>query len=362
MDALDYARQDPKFVKREAISAQIAAQNAAVTKQFGQDTFNLYQQYTDLPKDSDARKQFMKDHPEVRGVMAWMYGRSADRDKNSTTPPEFDGGKDYEEAKKRFGDDIWDLYGQYNKDWSKVQKKAFFGQHPEYGNFMDWWYGDDGKGEYTPRHQKVPSGHVRHGQNRGKGKRRGGYWLGQWYIDENGVAHLGGPDGPVGKGPSMGDSSGGDAPQMIGAPENNGPTQSAPQMIGAPENNGPGDVPATLQELQMIAAPAETPTPSRPTQGGAPVGGYWLGNYFIDTQGVAHEGGANGPVARFGKGNSGYRGNQRPAYVDPQSMSSALRVGENDIPQRWRPEWASRGWMNAGQDLAPERLPPMRWR
>lgn len=158
--ALEWARQDPKFVEGEARTAAWNAQNAALDKQFGEGTSGLYQQYLDLPKGSDERKQFMRDNPDLKLAMAWMYGRGDDKDADGKTPK--NNGADYEEAKKLFGDGIWDLYAQYDSTWSKAQKKAFYNEHPEYGDFTDWWYGNKDGEDWQPRQRSGSSAKNRH--------------------------------------------------------------------------------------------------------------------------------------------------------------------------------------------------------
>lgn len=183
--ALEYARTSDKFVQAEQRNAEFAARDAAATKQFGAEAYALYQQYSDLPEGSEERKAFMAAHPELRSISAWLYGRSNGKDPNA--PPEFNNGADYEEAKKLFGDGIWDLFGQYNSEWSKAQKKAFFNAHPEYSQFIDWWYGDDGKGDYTKRsHVRTGRSGEKHGGGRRSYGKGGGYGGGGYYTNSGG--------------------------------------------------------------------------------------------------------------------------------------------------------------------------------
>lgn len=166
---LDYAKQNPKFVENAARQAEWNAQRKALVEQFGEESVGLYNQYLELPKDSEARKQFKREHPEVKLAIAWLYGRQTEEYNPDSKEAPKNNGADYLEAQKLFGDGIWDLFKQYDSQWSKVQKRAFYNEHPEYSDFTKWWYGDDGKGDYVKR------SYVRRGGGRGGGGRsRGG--------------------------------------------------------------------------------------------------------------------------------------------------------------------------------------------
>lgn len=223
-----------KDAEGAANSAAWAARQASVTDAFGAEGAQLWQQYLDLPK-GDARKKFLEEHPEVKvyNIVAYnpaeyakaseLFGEDAWRDW-AAAPPSGDSdeakaaraayfaehpqakllnawvngrpanykaaeegeiaegqpqkrnfGADYEEAKTLFGDGIWDTFAQYDSRWGKAQKRAFYDKHPEYSEFLDWWYGDDGKGDFVKR------SYVRSGGRGGGGRSRGGGGGGRSY-------------------------------------------------------------------------------------------------------------------------------------------------------------------------------------
>lgn len=168
------ARQKFKEQHPELKAMNILAYNpeeyAAASKLFGEDAWALWvaqPAYADTEEAKAARRAYQDKYPQVRLLSAWLYGRPADNLEGADDGEigfQYNFGADYEEAKKLFGDGIWDLFKSYSSGWSKAQKREFFDQHPEYSDFLTWWYGDDGKG-----------GGGGGGRSRGGGGGGGGY-------------------------------------------------------------------------------------------------------------------------------------------------------------------------------------------
>jgi hypothetical protein len=188
-----------------------------VATDFGDEAATLWDSYFDLPKDSDARKQFKLDHPEMKlytiaafnpdeysaakelfsqedlqawtGVPAWdgteetdklraeywasnpsaflvqswmsgrpsEYGDDADYDEEKGKSF-YDFGKDYSLASEKFGEDIWQIVAlQKQLPDDKVARAQFYDQYPEYSEWADWWYGGN-KDKYEGRSYGKRSG------------------------------------------------------------------------------------------------------------------------------------------------------------------------------------------------------------
>ncbi|TXH54647.1 MAG: hypothetical protein E6Q97_10395 [Desulfurellales bacterium] len=149
------ARQKFKEQHPELKAMNILAYNpeeyAAAAKLFGEDAWALWvaqPAYADTDEAKAARRAYQEQYPQVRLLSAWLYGRPADNLEGADDGEigfQYNFGADYEEAKKLFGDGIWDLFRSYSSGMSKAEKRVFFEQHPEYSALLDCWYWDNGK-------------------------------------------------------------------------------------------------------------------------------------------------------------------------------------------------------------------------
>jgi hypothetical protein len=220
----DYLSTSESWAKAQASRAKFAKSQAEwndrkgrVATDFGDDAVATWDAYFDLPK-GDARKQYMKDHPEMKLynvaafnpdeyaaakelfaqedlmswvnvpawdgteetdalrrqyyqehptafiVHSWMNGRPSERDDDKGYDEEkgtsyFDFGKDYALAQEKFGDDIWQLVAQYKAIGDDKQARAqFFDEHENFDAWNDWWYGNMPQDEYDPKYRAKRSG------------------------------------------------------------------------------------------------------------------------------------------------------------------------------------------------------------
>jgi len=105
--------------------------------------------YDGTPENKAARDQYFDENPKAWLFNAWLNGRPANYDetKQEGETPKYNFGADYAEARKLFGDNIWEIAGGYKRGWDKAQTRAYFQANPQLSDFFDWWYGDDGKGK-----------------------------------------------------------------------------------------------------------------------------------------------------------------------------------------------------------------------
>lgn len=395
---LEYANQNPKFVENAARQAEWAAQRKALTDQFGEEAVGLYNQYLELPKDSEERKQFKREHPEVKLAIAWLYGRQTEEYSPDNKEAPKNNGADYAEAKERFGDGIWDLFKQYDSQWSKAQKRAFYNEHPEYGDFTDWWYGDDGKGDYVKRSFVRRGGGGGRGKGGGGGKGKGGlggYWFGNWWIDENGIPHWGGPDGPVADGPIDGLTSGEEplsaTAATAGADKPVAPVDQGFSRDGVRREQQPAAAAAPVDpgfsRDGKTRAPETSPVAENPpNDGGKPAKhnqiakvGQELMQNIAKYRAAALEDPHNDWLTHLPKEvaeqelkralanqkqgsynrNSRYQNNNYVPYLDPRYMDRDLQLNEQNI-RPWRPQNIDFGWMSAGNTLRPDEIRPWR--
>jgi hypothetical protein len=222
--AEEYLETSESWAKRQASRAKFAKSQAEwndrksrVATDFGDEAVATWDAYFDLPK-GDARKQYMKDHPEMKlynvaafnpdeyaqakelfaqedlmswvhvpawdgteetdalrrqyyqehptafVVHSWMNGRPSERDDDKGYDEEkgtsyFDFGKDYALAQEKFGDDIWQLVAQYKAlGDDKDARRAFFDEHENFDAWNDWWYGGLPQDEYSPKYRAKRSG------------------------------------------------------------------------------------------------------------------------------------------------------------------------------------------------------------
>ncbi|MBP8291151.1 MAG: hypothetical protein KAX65_00170 [Caldilineaceae bacterium] len=107
---------------------------------------------------SKARGEYYDANPGAYLMNAWMNGRPTPygetRGPWASLPEEWgmeyqnNYGKDFAEAAKKFGDDIWQIAAGYKRGWTSKEKAAYFDKYPALGDFFDWWnelLPDDGK-------------------------------------------------------------------------------------------------------------------------------------------------------------------------------------------------------------------------
>jgi hypothetical protein len=200
----DYLSTSESWAKAQASRAKFAKSQAEwndrksrVATDFGDAAVATWDAYFDLPK-GDARKQYMKDHPEMKlynvaafnpdeyaaakelfaqedlmswvnvpawdgteetddlrrqyyqehptafVVHSWMNGRPSERDDDKGYDEEkgtsfFDFGKDYALAQEKFGDDIWQLVAQYKAlPDDKKARAQFYDANPSFEEWNDW--------------------------------------------------------------------------------------------------------------------------------------------------------------------------------------------------------------------------------
>ncbi len=220
----DYLSTCESWAKAQASRAKFAKSQAEwndrksrVATDFGDDAVATWDAYFDLPK-GDARKQYMKEHPEMKlynvaafnpdeyaqakelfaqedlmswvnvpawdgteetdalrrqyyqehptafVVHSWMNGRPSERDDDKGYDEEkgtsfFDFGKDYALAQEKFGDDIWQLVAQYKAlPDDKKARAQFYDANPSFEEWNDWWYGGLPQDEYSPKYAARRSG------------------------------------------------------------------------------------------------------------------------------------------------------------------------------------------------------------
>lgn len=198
--ARDYASMNDKWVKGEMTRAEWAARRGAVNGYFGAGGAKMFDEYYNLPKGA-ARDEYLKKNPVMRAINlyaynskelapalkmigddalglwaltpayadtpeakaaraqyydnnpkaflfgAWLNGRPAnyDESKEGSTDFKYNFGADFDEAKKLFGDGIWDVVSQFKRGWNATQKRMWYEKHPEYNAWADWWYGREKK-------------------------------------------------------------------------------------------------------------------------------------------------------------------------------------------------------------------------
>lgn len=212
-----YANQDVRYVASQAKRKVWEQRKQAVAQQFGAEIAGYFQQYLDLPEGA-ARQDFKAQHPELRAVNlftfqpqvwaqatkiftpdiimawakapawgeseaaqerrkqyfvqnpgawefgAWLNGRPTSDDEGDIGSEaddwKYNAGRDYNTAKKRFGEDIWELAKQY-RSADQATRRSLRGQFPQIMAFFDWWYGN------LPQRQDAvaSSGRLRVGRN-----------------------------------------------------------------------------------------------------------------------------------------------------------------------------------------------------
>jgi hypothetical protein len=103
-----------------------------------------------------ARAAYLEEHPQAKLLGAWLNGRPGNYDESATGSDDFayNFGEDFATAQEMFGEEIWSVWAGYSSGWDKATKKAYHNEYPKLGEFMDWWYGNEGqtgKGAYASR-------------------------------------------------------------------------------------------------------------------------------------------------------------------------------------------------------------------
>lgn len=210
--ARDYANMNDKWVKGEMTRAEWAARRSNVLSRFGKEDLAVWEGYYALPQ-GEAREKYKADNPGFKlinlyaynrdeteaamtevgidGAMAWtrvpayadtpeakaaraqyydanpkaflfgayLNGRPANYDESTAEGDEFkkNWGADYLEAKKLFGDNIWEIVSQYKRGWDGTQARLWREKNPAYNAWSAWWYGSEqreykgsGMGGYAP--------------------------------------------------------------------------------------------------------------------------------------------------------------------------------------------------------------------
>ena len=127
---------------------------APALKMIGDDALGLWAltpAYADTPEAKAARNAYYDKNPKAFEFGAWLNGRPAnyDESKEGSTDFKYNFGKDYDEAKKLFGDDIWSVVGQFKRGWNSTQKRLWYEKNPQYNAWADWWYGREKKERST---------------------------------------------------------------------------------------------------------------------------------------------------------------------------------------------------------------------
>lgn len=119
---------------------------AAATELFGADAWDLWANvpaYADTDEARAARSAYYDANPQAKLLNAWLRGRPANYDAESDGEDwQWNFGADYEEARELFGENIWDIFGNYRTGWDKAQKRSYFDANPQLSDFFAWWYGD----------------------------------------------------------------------------------------------------------------------------------------------------------------------------------------------------------------------------
>ncbi|MBK8467756.1 MAG: hypothetical protein IPL32_18240 [Chloracidobacterium sp.] len=194
----DWAAQNPNYGKYGKGNPEFAAATAAVGAEFDADGLATWNAYYDLPKDSAAREEYKRAHPELRVMTmagynpdeykqakelfgddawmewanippydesddakaaraayldahpqakllsAWVNGRPGNFDESATGDDfAYNFGADFAEAESMFGEDIWSVWAGYSSKWDKATKRAYHERFPNLGPMMDWWYGNE---------------------------------------------------------------------------------------------------------------------------------------------------------------------------------------------------------------------------
>mgnify|MGYP002622754664 FL=1 len=202
--AKEYAMMSESYAKGEMSRKEWEDRRGWVERRWGKEGAEMWDAYYALPKGSEARKQYIRDNPNMRIINlyaynrekveeamtelgidaafgwanvppyadteeakaaraayydknpkaflfgAWLNGRPANYDESKEGSDDFkyNWGADYKEAKALFGDNIWDIVSQFKREWNSTQRRMFYEKFPQYNEWADWWYGREKK-EYS---------------------------------------------------------------------------------------------------------------------------------------------------------------------------------------------------------------------
>jgi hypothetical protein len=124
---------------------------------FGQDIWLTWANSPrgDSEEANTARGEYYDVNPNVKLLNAWLYGRRTREEEirrivravvgtDAEDEFEYDFGADYDEARRRFGDNIWDIYRDYRPGWNRGTKRDYFNKFPQLSDFFSWWFEDSG--------------------------------------------------------------------------------------------------------------------------------------------------------------------------------------------------------------------------
>jgi hypothetical protein len=281
---------------------------------FGDDILDVWAntpQWGESPEQQAERQAYLDAHPEAWFADAWLTGRPTPYDPN--TPAEqraYDAGKEWEEAKAKFGEDIWSVVFAYRTgDRSDETKKRYYA-------FSDWW------NEAFPDDGRAYGGSASSGYDAGRGDTYDGP---RPEADPQTIAFM----------TSMGY-------QYIGG------DQSQPQ---GDRRGALGRATGAVLTPQADAVRALTskhpPNAVFVSEDGLVSYDQW--GRRLDSNGNVARGSYGGPSSSGGGGGGGGGSYGGGGFSGPPSYGERVRIRE------WRPEnpWYSGSWLNAGRDLRP---------
>lgn len=136
--------QDNPVMRAINLYAYNSADIKPALEMFGDDTLGkwaLAPAYADTPEAKEARQQYWDANPKAFLFHSWLNGRPSTEDETPGDEPKYNFGKDYAEAKKLFGDDIWSIVEVYKRGWNGAMKGQYYDAHPQLSKFFEWWYG-----------------------------------------------------------------------------------------------------------------------------------------------------------------------------------------------------------------------------
>lgn len=179
------------------------------TQQFGQEAVVAWANapvWDGTPEAEEVRRMYWNDNPQAWLFNAWLNGRPQDYDEGDLGADDdafqYNGGADYAEAMRQFGEDIWALAIQYRLSGTE-ERRALRQQFQQLMPFFDWWYGQlpsqapavyrsaDGLVTYNQRGQRLDShGNVAFGWHPSGGRGSGGGRAPQVRMPEVRAAHM----------------------------------------------------------------------------------------------------------------------------------------------------------------------------
>lgn len=142
-----YREKNP-YIRALTFARNYRSQHEELEGMFGEGIVMKWAMQPPYEEGSTARAEYWRKNPEVFLAHSWINGRPT-----TDTDNRWDGynfGKDYAEAVKRFGPEIWDIvrasrampaYQEGNRENAALWAK-FHEQFPQYKKWRDWWYGN----------------------------------------------------------------------------------------------------------------------------------------------------------------------------------------------------------------------------